>query len=85
MLFNLLSNSVKFTEPGGEVATRAFMNPQGELVIQVADTGIGIPPEILGRITDPFVQAKTSKQHQGSGLGLAVPRQHLWLRFEVVI
>ncbi|MDA1073080.1 MAG: ATP-binding protein [Proteobacteria bacterium] len=72
MLFNLLSNSVKFTEPGGEVATRAFMNPQGELVIQVADTGIGIPPEILGRITDPFVQAKTSKQHQGSGLGLAI-------------
>jgi len=72
MLFNLLSNSVKFTEPGGQVATRAFMNPQGEMVIQVTDTGIGIPPEILGRITDPFVQAKTAKQHQGSGLGLAI-------------
>mgnify|MGYP002628918480 FL=1 len=72
MLFNLLSNSVKFTEPGGEVATRAFMNQNGELVIQVTDTGIGIPPEILGRITDPFVQAKTAKQHQGSGLGLAI-------------
>ncbi len=72
MLFNLLSNSVKFTEPGGEVATRAYMNDAGELVIQVTDTGIGIPPDILGRITDPFVQAKTAKQHQGSGLGLAI-------------
>ena len=72
MLFNLLSNSVKFTEPGGQVATSAFLNEAGELVIQVRDTGIGIPPEILGRITDPFVQAKTAKQHQGSGLGLAI-------------
>ncbi|MBM4409677.1 MAG: PAS domain S-box protein, partial [Chloroflexi bacterium] len=60
MLFNLLSNSVKFTEPGGSVTTRAHMTRAGELVIQVSDTGIGIPPEILGRITEPFVQAKTA-------------------------
>jgi len=72
MLFNLLSNSVKFTEPGGTVTTRAYMTQRGEIVVEVTDTGIGIPPEILGRITDPFVQAKTAKQHQGSGLGLAI-------------
>lgn len=72
ILFNLLSNAVKFTEPGGTVATRAHIQQNGDLVIQVADNGIGIPPEILDRITEPFVQAKTTKQSQGTGLGLAI-------------
>jgi PAS domain S-box-containing protein len=72
ILFNLLSNAVKFTEPGGTVATRAHIKQNGDLLIQVTDNGIGIPPDILDRITEPFVQAKTSKQSQGSGLGLAI-------------
>jgi len=72
VLFNLLSNAVKFTKPGGTVATKAVIDKNGDLVIAVADSGIGIPPEILDRITEPFVQAKTSKQRQGTGLGLAI-------------
>jgi signal transduction histidine kinase len=72
VLFNLLSNAVKFTDPGGTVSTRAVMAQNGDLIIAVADSGIGIPAEILDRITEPFVQAKTSKQRQGTGLGLAI-------------
>jgi two-component system cell cycle sensor histidine kinase PleC len=72
ILFNLLSNAVKFTDPGGTVSTIARINQAGDLVIQVADDGIGIPPDILDRITEPFVQAKTTKQAQGTGLGLAI-------------
>ena len=71
--WNLISNAIKFTEPGGRV-TVATRNEgsQGRLV--VTDTGIGIAPEFLPHVFDRFKQAdgSTSRRHGGLGLGLAI-------------
>jgi signal transduction histidine kinase len=76
ILTNLLSNAIKFTEPGGHVTIRA--EREGEMVaFTVGDTGIGIAPEHLQRIFEPFVQADQSytRAYGGVGLGLAISRQ----------
>lgn len=75
VLLNLMSNAVKFTPDGGKVIVRTFDAADG-VVIQVADTGIGIPEEDLHRVGRPFEQIENqhSKVHQGSGLGLALSK-----------
>jgi two-component system cell cycle sensor histidine kinase PleC len=75
VLLNLMSNAVKFTPEGGKVIVRTFDAADG-VVIQVADTGIGIPEEDLHRVGRPFEQIENqhSKVHQGSGLGLALSK-----------
>ena len=75
ILLNILSNAVKFTEPGGRVALRA-RKIGGEVAITIADTGIGIPKAALGKIGQPFeqVQSQYAKSNGGSGLGLAISR-----------
>lgn len=88
ILVNLLSNAVKFTNPGGSVrlecGTEEHADPGARLVgegpwtyIRVRDTGIGIPPEQLTRIFEPFVQAETgyTRTEGGTGLGLAISRR----------
>ena len=72
---NLLSNAVKFTERG---QVRLALNHDGaNLVIQVEDTGVGIPPDRLPHVFDRFVQAdaSTTRRYGGSGLGLAICRE----------
>ena len=72
-MINLLSNALKFTE-SGEVAVRAHLS-DGDLVISVSDTGIGIPADALEAIFEEFRQVKgTAAQHKGSGLGLAIAK-----------
>ncbi len=75
VLLNLMSNAVKFTPEGGKVIVRTFDAADG-VVIQVADTGIGIPEDDLHRVGRPFEQIENqhSKVHQGSGLGLALSK-----------
>lgn len=70
---NLVSNAVKFTRPGGSVAVRCERR-DGDVVIEVADDGEGIDPQILPRIFDRFAQADASptRRHGGLGLGLAI-------------
>lgn len=71
--WNLISNAIKFTEPGGKVTvTTQNEGPQARLV--VSDTGIGIDPEFLPHVFDRFKQAdgSTSRRHGGLGLGLAI-------------
>lgn len=72
ILLNLLTNSVKFTEPGGEITLAAQVSSENEMLWQVSDTGIGIPEEDLSRVTRPFEQARQGFQlsHEGTGLGL---------------
>jgi signal transduction histidine kinase len=72
LALNLISNAVKFTPPGGRVDVRARPNEHGEIVIEVADTGIGIPTEHLERVLRPFEQVERalSRRHGGTGLGL---------------
>ena len=76
VLLNLVTNAVRFTEPGGEV--RVHTEARGDrVVLRVHDTGIGIPPEKLERIFEPFVQvdASLTRKVGGTGLGLAIARE----------
>jgi two-component system OmpR family sensor kinase len=75
ILQNLLSNAIKFTQSGGRVSLEASMTGQ-EASIRVTDTGIGISPEFLPFVFDPFRQAdsSTTRAHGGVGLGLAIAR-----------
>lgn len=79
VLLNLLSNAAKFTEEG-EVTLAVARVPDGaddRMVFRVIDTGIGMTPEQVGRIFQPFVQAEagTSVKYGGTGLGLALSRR----------
>jgi len=77
ILFNLLSNAIKFTQHGG-VRVRAGTLPLGggstRATLAVTDTGIGLGPDQLARLFQPFVQADTSttRQFGGTGLGLSI-------------
>jgi len=77
VFWNLLNNSVKFTPAGGTVTVRSWLDaPRGELVVEVADTGIGIEPENLGRVFEAFEQGprQITRRFGGLGLGLAVSK-----------
>ncbi|CAK0750097.1 Histidine kinase [Azospirillaceae bacterium] len=73
ILFNLLSNAIKFTPEDGHVTLSARNAPEGTL-ITVTDSGIGIAPDDLLRVFQPFWQAAPalSRTHQGAGLGLTL-------------
>jgi signal transduction histidine kinase len=89
ILVNLLSNATKFTEPGGSVtltcglarvpAPEAVVEPheRGWAYFRVEDTGVGIRPDQLAAIFEPFVQAEQghTRTHGGTGLGLAIARR----------
>ncbi|UUM32611.1 quorum-sensing autoinducer 2 sensor kinase/phosphatase LuxQ [Vibrio japonicus] len=76
ILFNLISNAVKFTHTGSvTVSLNCFARNSGhQLEIIVADTGIGIAEEQIDHVFEPFVQAEatTTREYGGSGLGLAI-------------
>ena len=74
VLNNLLSNAVKFTEQGGVSAWIDVVD--GQVTIQVADTGVGVAPDHLEALFDRFTQAdaSTTRRHGGSGLGLSIAR-----------
>src|SRR5256714_2346842 len=74
IVWNLLKNAIKFTGDEGEI-TISSTNPEPQLLaISVHDTGIGIEPEIMNRIFDPFEQGERAFQRRygGRGLGLAL-------------
>jgi len=76
VLLNLVTNAVKFTEPGGQIAVECDADDANVRII-VRDTGRGIPEEHLTRIFDPFVQIdrdRTPASQQGVGLGLSISR-----------
>ena len=87
VLVNLLSNAIKFTPPDGRVTVRCgyasrHASPGGSkrdgwAFFAVEDTGPGIPPELLQRIFQPFVQADAgyTRAHTGAGLGLTISRR----------
>ncbi|NUM47540.1 MAG: ATP-binding protein [Anaerolineales bacterium] len=72
---NLLENAVKFTPQGGQISLRAHRE-DGVLVIQVQDTGIGIPKDHLDNIFERFYQVKSgTRKSAGAGLGLFLVRE----------
>ena len=76
IIVNLLTNAVKFTDPGGRIDVSAESRDE-TAVMRVRDTGRGIPPERLAAIFDPFVQASgaADASREGVGLGLAISRE----------
>jgi signal transduction histidine kinase len=78
-ILNLLSNAVKFTHFGG--VTVAVHREPDSLVLTVTDTGIGISPETIGRLFEPFRQANVeiARKYGGSGLGLSICRRMIEL------
>jgi PAS domain S-box-containing protein len=76
VLTNLLNNAAKFTEDGGRIALSAERRAH-EVVLRVSDTGVGIPPELLPRIFDLFIQGDRSldRSRDGLGIGLTLSRR----------
>ncbi|MBL8907930.1 MAG: PAS domain-containing protein [Rhizobiales bacterium] len=77
VLANLIANAVKFSKPGAVVSIAIERNDDAGLAFAVRDTGIGIAPDDMDRIFEPFVQADdTAARHFGGiGLGLAISRK----------
>ncbi len=70
-LFNLVSNAIKFTPPGGRITLSARAEPDG-LALSVVDTGIGIPLEDQDRVFEKFERGAGQGRQAGAGLGLAL-------------
>ena len=77
VLVNLLSNAIKFTATGGEITLRGQITTDGEFLLQVCDTGIGMSEIDLRRVLEPFVQAEdeNSRRYAGTGLGLSLSKR----------
>jgi signal transduction histidine kinase len=73
MLENLVSNGIKYTQPGGRVSLKFSLDSDEAIRIQVCDTGIGIPKDALPRLFTEFFRAENAKKAEetGTGLGLA--------------
>jgi signal transduction histidine kinase/ActR/RegA family two-component response regulator len=71
VLGNLLVNAAKYTDEGGSIALRAHAD-DGEIVIEVADNGRGIAPELLPKVFDLFVQGQRSIDRREGGLGIGL-------------
>jgi signal transduction histidine kinase/ActR/RegA family two-component response regulator len=71
IVMNLLTNAAKYTKNGGRVTVRATTDAN-EVVIEVIDTGIGLPPELLNRVFDLFAQADRTLDRSEGGLGIGL-------------
>jgi signal transduction histidine kinase/ActR/RegA family two-component response regulator len=74
ILWNLISNALKFTPPGGRVLVRSSAHDGGRWLLEVEDTGMGIAHENLSSIFERFQQedSSTTRRHGGLGLGLSI-------------
>ncbi|MET0585359.1 MAG: ATP-binding protein, partial [Candidatus Binatia bacterium] len=77
VLYNYLSNALKFTPDGGRIIVRAVADDESQFRIEVEDTGIGIPAGDMDRLFVEFQQLDSSsaKKYPGTGLGLALTKK----------
>jgi len=77
VFWNLINNAVKFTAQGGQITIRSFNDKDGRFHFEIEDTGIGIEPQRLASLFQPFEQAdpSVSRQFGGLGLGLAISKR----------
>jgi signal transduction histidine kinase/ActR/RegA family two-component response regulator len=76
IIWNLLKNAIKFTPEGGDITISSENPSETIFTVSVRDTGIGMEPEVIQRIFDPFEQGNRSFEHRfgGLGLGLAISK-----------
>jgi signal transduction histidine kinase len=76
IIWNLLKNAIKFTPEGGDITISSDNPSEAVFTLSVRDTGIGMEPEVMQRIFDPFEQGNRSFEHRvgGLGLGLAISK-----------
>ena len=76
ILLNILTNAIKFTPQGGTVRVDTGEVSPTQVFVRVTDTGVGIPPDMLEKVFEPFIQvdASHSRAAEGTGLGLAISR-----------
>ena len=75
VLVGLLTNACKHTPPPGSVTVRGRLDGEGDVVMEVIDTGTGIPAAEIERIFERFYRRTESRKHEGFGLGLAIARR----------
>jgi PAS domain S-box-containing protein len=79
IVLNLLSNAVKFTPEGGRISASLAepADAPDQVIVRITDTGVGIPPDMLEAVFEPFVQVRSdyTRQVEGTGLGLAISRE----------
>jgi two-component system cell cycle sensor histidine kinase PleC len=73
IVLNLLTNSVKFTQPGGTVAVSARLDDEGRLALAVADTGVGIAARDIPKVLEAYGQADVARSRTSEGTGLGLP------------
>ena len=75
MLANLVDNAIRFTPRGGTIRIAAW-GAQDGVVLEITDSGIGMTPEQMGKLSQPFVlsDAAFARAHAGIGLGIAIAR-----------
>jgi len=72
IIWNLLKNAIKFTPEGGDITISSDNPSETVFTVSVYDTGIGMEPEVMQRIFDPFEQGNRSFEHRVGGLGLGL-------------
>jgi signal transduction histidine kinase len=74
IMLNLMSNAVKFNEPGGQVIVSTALNDSGQAIIRVRDTGIGMSEGEIATALEPFRQVGETRRAGGTGLGLPLTK-----------
>lgn len=74
IVLNLLSNAVKFTDAGGQVIVSTALGDQGEAILRVRDTGIGMDDDEIALALEPFRRVQTTRKAGGTGLGLPLTK-----------
>ena len=74
IILNLMSNAIKFTPEGGQVIVSTTHTAEGDVIIRVKDTGIGMTDQELITALEPFRQLSTTRQSGGTGLGLPLTK-----------
>ncbi len=76
VLLNLISNGIKYNRPGGSVVLSTLEHPPDHLRIEVRDTGMGIPPDKLEKVFEPFDRLGADKNEiEGTGIGMTISRK----------
>lgn len=76
VLLNVVSNAIKYNRPGGDVAVSVEVDPDRTVRIEVVDSGVGIAPDVMNRLFEPFDRLGAEQTRvPGTGLGLALARQ----------